>query len=123
MRGLGYDAFSDTRDMRLVSSWRARGSGMRMFAREPVIAAGSRYVSGQDAYAILDPILQFYVEENRSIEEIVDAGFDRATVARVVAMVDGSEFKRRQAPIGIKVTHRAFGKDCRMPITNGYRNS
>lgn len=75
------------------------------------------------AYAILDPILQFYVEENRSIEEIVDAGFDRATVARVVAMVDGSEFKRRQAPIGIKVTHRAFGKDCRMPITNGYRNS
>jgi NAD+ synthase (glutamine-hydrolysing) len=75
------------------------------------------------AYAVLDPILQFYVEENRSIEEIVDAGFDRATVARVVAMVDGSEFKRRQAPIGIKVTHRAFGKDCRMPITNGYRNS
>ena len=75
------------------------------------------------AYVLLDPILQAYVEENRSIEEIVDAGFDRATVARVVAMVDGSEFKRRQAPIGIKVTHRAFGKDRRMPITNGYRNS
>jgi NAD+ synthase (glutamine-hydrolysing) len=75
------------------------------------------------AYAVLDPILQAYVEENRSIEEIVDAGFDRAIVARVVAMVDGSEFKRRQAPIGIKVTHRAFGKDRRMPITNGYRNS
>jgi len=74
-------------------------------------------------YAILDSILQAYVEENRSIEEIVHAGFDRATVARVVAMVDGSEFKRRQAPIGIKVTHRAFGKDRRMPITNGYRNS
>lgn len=74
-------------------------------------------------YAMLDPILQAYVEENRSIEEIVDAGFDRATVARVVAMVDGSEFKRRQAPIGIKVTPRAFGKDRRMPITNGYRNS
>jgi len=75
------------------------------------------------AYAVLDPILQAYVEENRSIEEIVAAGFDRATVARVVALVDGSEFKRRQAPIGIKVTHRAFGKDRRMPITNGYRNS
>lgn len=75
------------------------------------------------AYAVLDPILQAYVEENRSIEEIVDAGFDPATVARVLAMVDGSEFKRRQAPIGIKVTHRAFGKDRRMPITNGYRNS
>jgi NAD+ synthase (glutamine-hydrolysing) len=74
-------------------------------------------------YAVLDPILQAYVEENRSIEEIVAAGFDRAMVARVVAMVDGSEFKRCQAPIGIKVTHRAFGKDRRMPITNGYRNS
>lgn len=72
-------------------------------------------------YAMLDPILQAYVEENRSLEEIVEAGFDRAIVARVIAMVDGSEFKRRQAPIGIKITHRAFGKDRRMPITNGYR--
>jgi NAD+ synthase (glutamine-hydrolysing) len=75
------------------------------------------------AYAVLDPILQAYVEENRSIEEIVAEGFDHAMVARVVALVDGSEFKRRQAPIGIKVTHLAFGKDRRMPITNGYRNS
>ncbi|MGQ0665650.1 MAG: NAD+ synthase [Nitrospiraceae bacterium] len=74
-------------------------------------------------YAILDPILQAYVEEDRSLEEIVDAGFDRATVARVIAMVDGSEFKRRQAPIGIKITHRALGKDRRMPITNGYRTA
>ena len=44
-------------------------------------------------------------------------------VARVIALVDGSEYKRRQAPIGIKITHRALGKDRRMPITNGYRNS
>jgi len=74
-------------------------------------------------YEILDPILQAYVEEERSLEEIVEAGYDRATVARVMAMVDGSEYKRRQAPIGIKITHRALGKDRRMPITNGYRNS
>jgi len=74
-------------------------------------------------YEILDPILQAYVEEDRSLEEIVEAGYDRATVARVIAMVDGSEYKRRQAPIGIKITHRALGKDRRMPITNGYRNS
>jgi len=74
-------------------------------------------------YEILDPILQAYVEEDRSLEEIVEAGCDRATVARVMAMVDGSEYKRRQAPIGIKITHRALGKDRRMPITNGYRNS
>jgi len=74
-------------------------------------------------YEILDPILQAYVEEDRSLEEIVEAGYDRATVARVMALVDGSEYKRRQAPIGIKITHRALGKDRRMPITNGYRNS
>ena len=74
-------------------------------------------------YEILDPILQAYVEEDRSLEEIVEAGYDRATVACVIALVDGSEYKRRQAPIGIKITHRALGKDRRMPITNGYRNS
>jgi NAD+ synthase (glutamine-hydrolysing) len=74
-------------------------------------------------YDILDPILQAYVEEDRSLEEITEAGYDRATVARVMALVDGSEYKRRQAPIGIKITPRALGKDRRMPITNGYRNS
>ncbi|MBI4402161.1 MAG: NAD+ synthase [Nitrospirae bacterium] len=74
-------------------------------------------------YPILDPILKAYVEEDRSPEEIVDMGFERETVERVIAMVDRSEYKRRQSPIGIKITHRAFGKDRRMPITNGYRNS
>src|SRR5262245_44499315 len=75
------------------------------------------------SYEILDPILQAYVEEDRSLEEIVEAGYDRATVTRVMTLVDRSEHKRRQAPIGIKITHRALGKDRRMPITNGYRNS
>jgi NAD+ synthase (glutamine-hydrolysing) len=72
-------------------------------------------------YAVLDPILRAYVEEDRSLADIVEAGFDRATVSRVIRMVDASEFKRRQAPLGVKITHRAFGKDRRMPITNGYR--
>jgi NAD+ synthase (glutamine-hydrolysing) len=74
-------------------------------------------------YSILDPILKAYVEEDRAPEEIVDMGFDRETVVRVIALVDGSEYKRRQAPIGIKITHRAFGKDRRMPVTNGYRET
>ncbi|MEQ1793565.1 MAG: NAD+ synthase [Nitrospira sp.] len=74
-------------------------------------------------YAVLDPILKAYVEEDRSLEEIVGMGCDRATVANVMGMVDRSEYKRRQAPIGIKITLRAFGKDRRMPITNGYRSS
>ncbi|MFO0699391.1 MAG: NAD+ synthase [Nitrospira sp.] len=74
-------------------------------------------------YPVLDPILQAYVEEDRSPDEILKAGFDRATVIRVVEMVDRSEFKRQQAPIGVKITPRALGKDRRMPITNGYRRS
>lgn len=72
-------------------------------------------------YSVLDLILQAYVEEDRSPDEIIKAGFDPATVARVVTMVDRSEFKRHQAPIGAKITPRALGKDRRMPITNGYR--
>lgn len=74
-------------------------------------------------YSVLDPILKAYVEEDRSVEEIVILGFDRDTVQRVVTLVDRSEYKRRQAPVGIKITHRGLGKDRRMPITNGYRNS
>jgi NAD+ synthase (glutamine-hydrolysing) len=73
-------------------------------------------------YPLLDPILKAYVEEDRSVEEIVAMGFERAMVVRVVALVDRSEYKRRQAPVGIKITHRGLGKDRRMPITNGYRN-
>ena len=72
-------------------------------------------------YPVLDPILKAYVEDDRSVEEMVGMGFDRKTVLRVVGLVDRSEYKRRQAPVGIKITHRGLGKDRRMPITNSYR--
>jgi NAD+ synthase (glutamine-hydrolysing) len=72
-------------------------------------------------YEVLDPILQAYVEEDQSPEEIVRAGCDAETVRRVIAMVAQSEYKRRQAPPGIKITPRALGKDRRMPITNLYK--
>ena len=72
-------------------------------------------------YHILDEILKLYIEEDLSPEEIVKMGFDEATVKKVVRMVDANEYKRRQAPIGIKITERAFGKDRRMPITNKFR--
>ena len=72
-------------------------------------------------YPVLDPILKAYVEDDRSVDEMVEMGFDRKTVLRVVRLVDRSEYKRRQAPVGIKITHRGLGKDRRMPITNGYR--
>jgi NAD+ synthase (glutamine-hydrolysing) len=72
-------------------------------------------------YPILDGILHAYVEEDRSVDEIVALGFERATVVEVIRMVDRSEYKRRQAPPGVKITPRAFGKDRRLPITNWYR--
>ncbi len=72
-------------------------------------------------YATLDPILHAYVEEDRGLDEIVALGFDEATVRRVIGMVDRNEYKRRQAPPGVKITPRAFGKDRRLPITNQYR--
>ena len=71
-------------------------------------------------YDILDPILEAYIEEDMGIAQIVDSGFDEDDVRRIVQLVDRAEYKRRQAPTGIKVTGRAFGRDRRMPITNRY---
>jgi NAD+ synthase (glutamine-hydrolysing) len=73
------------------------------------------------AYEVLDPILEHYIEDDASVEEIIAQGFERDTVERVVRMVDGAEYKRRQAAPGPKVTGRSFGKDRRLPITNRFR--
>jgi NAD+ synthase (glutamine-hydrolysing) len=72
-------------------------------------------------YPVLDPILKYYVEENKGFKGIKDLGFDENTITQVIKMVDRSEYKRRQAPPGIKITPRAFGKDRRLPITNKYK--
>ena len=72
-------------------------------------------------YDVLDPVLKFYVEEDKGIREIVAAGIDEKLAASVVRMVDFNEYKRRQSAPGIKITPRAFGRDRRMPITNKYR--
>ena len=72
-------------------------------------------------YDILDAILEMYIEEDRSLEEIIAAGYEKTLVARVIRMVDRNEYKRRQAAPGVKITVRAFGKDRRLPITNRYR--
>ena len=71
-------------------------------------------------YATLDPILERYVERDQRPAEIIAAGFDAATVQRVVAMVDRNEYKRRQAPPGVRITPRAFGRDRRYPVTSGF---
>lgn len=72
-------------------------------------------------YDVLDPILKAYVEEDKALDAIVAMGYAKGTVEAVARMVDRSEYKRRQAPIGIKLTPRALGKDRRMPVTNRYR--
>jgi NAD+ synthase (glutamine-hydrolysing) len=72
-------------------------------------------------YEVLDPILEAFIEEDLSVDEIEARGFDRATVGRVLDLVKRNEYKRRQAPPGVRVSRRAFGRDWRYPITNGYR--
>ncbi len=72
-------------------------------------------------YAKLDPILKSYVEDDHDIKKIVSSGFKSSDVLKVIAMVDKSEYKRRQSPPGIRITPKAFGKDRRMPITNRFK--
>jgi NH3-dependent NAD+ synthetase len=72
-------------------------------------------------YDVLDSIISAYMENDLSPAEMVAQGFSAADVRRVVEMIHRSEYKRRQAPIGIRITHRGFGKDWRYPITSRYR--
>jgi len=81
---------------------------------------GQKDTDSLPPYEELDPILMGYVEQDLSPEELVGAGHDPKTVARVVELVDRSEYKRRQAPPGVKITPRAFGRDRRLPIVNRY---
>ena len=71
-------------------------------------------------YDVLDRILELYVERDYSAEAIIASGMDRAQVQRVLRLVDLNEYKRRQAPIGIRITQRGFGRDRRYPITSGW---
>jgi len=72
-------------------------------------------------YEVLDAILERYMENDQGVDAIVAAGFDRALVVRVAQLIRINEYKRRQAPVGIRVTHRSFGKDWRYPITSKFR--
>lgn len=72
-------------------------------------------------YEVLDPILEAFIEDDLSVDEICARGFERATVVRVLDLVKRNEYKRRQAPPGVRVSRRAFGRDWRYPITSGYR--
>jgi len=73
-------------------------------------------------YSVLDPILEAFIEEDLSVDQITARGFDRATVGRILDLVKRNEYKRRQAPPGVRVSGRAFGRDWRYPITSGYKS-
>lgn len=72
-------------------------------------------------YDVLDPILEAFIEDDLSVEQITARGFDKDTVVRILEMVKRNEYKRRQAPPGIRISSRAFGRDWRYPITSGYK--
>ena len=94
----------------------------RVMERAPSaeLAPGQEDRDSLPPYEILDPILLRYVEQDQSLEEIVAAGFDKAMVEHIIDLVDRNEYKRRQAPPGIKITRRAFGRDRRYPLTTGF---
>lgn len=95
----------------------------RVIERAPSaeLAPGQRDSDSLPPYDVLDGILERYVERDQSIDDIAAAGFQRATVERVARLVDRNEYKRRQAPPGPRITRRAFGRDRRYPITNGFK--
>lgn len=95
----------------------------RVLEREPSaeLRPGQKDTDSLPAYELLDAILEAFIEEDLSVDEIVARGFDRAVVGRVLDLVKRNEYKRRQSPPGIRVSRRAFGRDWRYPITSGYQ--
>lgn len=94
----------------------------RVFVKAPTaeLRANQKDEDTLPPYDILDKIISAYVEEDKSKDEILGMGFDREIVEKTIKMIDRNEYKRRQAPLGVKITERAFGKDRRMPITNRF---
>jgi NAD+ synthase (glutamine-hydrolysing) len=94
----------------------------RVMTKPPTaeLSVGQKDTDTLPPYELLDPVLEAYVEHDRAPEELIEAGFDPDVVWKVAGMVDRAEYKRRQAPPGVKITPKAFGRDRRLPITNAY---
>jgi NAD+ synthase (glutamine-hydrolysing) len=95
----------------------------RVIDREPSaeLRADQKDSDSLPPYDVLDPILEAFIEEDLSVDEIAARGYDRETVGRILDLVKRNEYKRRQAPPGVRISNRAFGRDWRYPITSGYR--
>lgn len=111
-----------------LAQWRNERAGgylipREVFSRPPSaeLKPGQKDSDDLPPYEVLDPIIELYVEEGLSTAQILQRGFDKETVKRVLSKLHDSEYKRKQAPIGPKITSFAFGKDWRMPLTNRWR--
>ena len=92
----------------------------RMKEQATLLDTSAAVISTLDVETVLDRILELYVERDFSADDIVATGMDREQVQRVLRLVDINEYKRRQAPIGVRITRRGFGRDRRYPITSGW---
>jgi len=111
-----------------LSRWRNRKAGFDLIPRETIekppsaeLRPDQKDTDSLPPYEALDPILKEYIEHDRGAGEIIAMGHDSGTVRRVIRLVDLNEYKRRQGPIGLKITAKAFGRDRRLPITSRYR--
>jgi len=110
-----------------LCAWRNAQSPVipaRVIERPPSaeLRYGQKDTDSLPPYEVLDPILEAFIEEDLSVDQIAARGFDRATVGRILDLVKRNEYKRRQAPPGVRVSGRAFGRDWRYPITSGYKS-
>jgi NAD+ synthase (glutamine-hydrolysing) len=124
----GFDVLKDVPKMLVYALARYRNSVQsviptRVIERAPSaeLAPGQVDQDSLPPYAELDRILELYVEQEHSLDAICAQGFARATVEKVLKLVDRNEYKRRQAPLGVRISERAFGKDRRYPLTNGWQ--
>jgi NAD+ synthase (glutamine-hydrolysing) len=124
----GYGALKDVYKTRVFDLARYRNLGgevipERVITRPPSAELAPDQIDEDSlpAYPVLDAILERYIEQDMSAEAIIQDGFDAADVMRVIRLVDVNEYKRRQAPVGVRVTQRGFGRDRRYPITNGWQ--
>jgi NAD+ synthase (glutamine-hydrolysing) len=124
----GYSALKDVYKMKVFALAEYRNTispviPQRVIDRPPSaeLAPDQKDEDSLPAYPVLDAILESYIEHDESAEHIIAAGFEREDVMRVLRLVDITEYKRRQAPIGVRVTRRGFGRDRRYPVTNGWK--
>ena len=94
----------------------------RVISREPSaeLRMDQKDTDSLPSYDLLDPILEAFIERDYSVDQITELGYERKTVGRILGLVKRNEYKRRQAPPGVRVSGRAFGRDWRYPITSGY---